>query len=209
MPLYVLALTDTPLEPLTIGRRVVRGMRFGSVYAIHERRRVAPVLDDDALREQHALVVESARHVDAILPVRFGAFVDKTSLARLIRDHGAEIRQGLDEVRNCRQMTIRLIGIPPPVQATRASSGREYLEARRRAAAPDLPPAARTLLDGLRPLVVRERIAPGAGRLVATVYHLVDAGTLARYTRLLRRTCPPDALVSGPWPPFAFTPQLL
>jgi hypothetical protein len=209
MGLYVLALTDMALDPLTVGGRTLRTVRFGPVFAICEHRRSAPVMTDETLREQHALVVESARRVDAILPVRFGAFIEKAALGTLIRQSEAEIRLGLEEVRTRVQMTIRFIGVRARVSTTPASSGREYLEARRRAATPALPPSASRLLDTLRPVVVREGMESGAGKLLATVYHLVDAAKVRHYRQLVEQIATADAVVSGPWPPFAFTPQLL
>jgi hypothetical protein len=209
VPLYVLALTDVALDPLRVERHTLNTVRFGEVFAICERRRAVPAMTDEALREQHALVVEIAKRVDAILPVRFGAFIDKAALEALIQQSEAEIRRGLEEVRARLQMTIRFVGTPARVSTTPVSSGREYLEARRRAATPALPPAAVRLLDTLRPLVARQRMEPGAGRLLATVYHLVDAAKIGRYGRLVAHAANADAVISGPWPPFAFTPQLL
>ncbi|HJR58848.1 MAG TPA: GvpL/GvpF family gas vesicle protein [Vicinamibacterales bacterium] len=208
MPLYVLALTDTAFEKQTAGRPILHSLDLGGFYAICERRRAAPALDDERLREQHGLVLEIASAVRAILPVRFGALMDKRELVTFARDHDAEIRLGLDDVRDRVQMTIRIVGRRPPAPAARTGTGREYLNQRRRAVSPVLPPAARTLLSALRPLVARERQEPGAGRLLATVYHLIDAGDSPRYRRIVKHLATPAILVTGPWPPFAFTPQL-
>jgi len=207
VPLYVLALTDTAVEQATAGR-VVHAVDLGGFYAICERRRAVPPGDDDELREQHALVCEIATRVRAILPVRFGTLMEKRELVTFAREHDAKIRLGLDDVRDRVQMTIRIVGRQRPAPGGRAVTGREYLDRRRRAASPVLPPAARTLLAALRPLTVRERQEPGAGRLLATVYHLVDAAIPPRYSRIVSQNANPAILVTGPWPPFAFTPQL-
>lgn len=209
MPLYVVALTDTALEPFIALDREWRSMRLpGGVFAVCERRDSPPPLTDDELRAQHNLVIELASRVDALLPVRFGACLGKTALMTLVREHIGEITQGLDEVRGRVQMTIRLLGDRPSQPAVVASTGRDYLEQRRRAASPLLPAAGRALLKALHALVARERQEPGAGRLLATVYHLVAASDIPAYQQTAHRLRSSAILVTGPWPPFAFTPQI-
>lgn len=208
MALYVIALTDTCLQKLTIGRRTLRTVDIDGIYAVCESRRVAPPLTDDELREQHALVVDVARRVRAVLPVRFGALVEKHALVTLVQSHDAAIRQGLEDVRGRVQMTVRVVGPHPPRSAVRASTGREYLEQRRRSAFPLLPRPARSLLAAVRPLAARERQEPGAGGLLATIYHLIDADAVRRYNRTAEIAANRATTVTGPWPPFAFAPQL-
>ena len=209
MPLYVLALTDTALPPEVAGGLRLDSVELGGFYAICEPRRAAPPPEDDRLREQHALVRQIAGSARAILPVRFGTLMRKRELVAFSKDHEEEIRAGLDAVRDRVQMTIRIVGRQQQLSPRRrATTGRGYLEQRRRAASPDLPPAARSLLAALRPLIVRERQEPGVGRLLATVYHLVDASNSSRYSRKAKRMATQATVVTGPWPPFAFTPQL-
>jgi hypothetical protein len=208
VPLYVLALTDTRLEKWTAGDRTLHTVNLDGVYAVCERRRAAPPMTDDELRAQHALLVDLSHRVSAILPVRFGALLERPVLASLIGAHRAEICAGLDEVRSRVQMSMRILGIRRALRSVPASSGREYLEQRLKVVSPVLPPAARTLLSSLAPLVARQRQEPGTGRLLATVYHLIDAGKVAEYTRLVKKTASSAIIVTGPWPPFAFTPQV-
>ena len=137
------------------------------------------------------------------------ALIDERELVEWTRDHEAELRRGLNEVRDRVQMTIRVLGRPAaasqrPVAIT---SGRAYLEARRRALEPELPPAVRDVLDQLRPLVARERVEAGQGGLLATVYHLISKRNLPAYRRAVEGA-PAETIVSGPWPPFAFAPPL-
>ena len=206
--LYVLALTDEDLGTWKAGGHTLHSIDLGLLYAVYERRRTVPVLTDDALREQHRLVVEIARRAQATLPVRFGALIDREVLADKVRTHEAELRTAIDEVRDRVQMTVRVTGQPARAAAVPAASGREYLEARRKLASPILPDAAAGLLAALRPLVTRERQEPGAGGLLATIYHLVDRQQGPRYTRIAAEGATPNVIVTGPWPPFAFTPQL-
>ena len=209
MPLYVLALTDTPVPPDVAGPLRLDSVELDGFYAICEQRRVAPPAEDDRLREQHALVREIASRARAVLPVRFGTLMRRRELVAFSKDHEQEIRAGLEAVRDRVQMTIRIVGRQPrPSSSRRATTGRGYLQQRRRVASPDLPPAVRSLLAALRPLVVRERQEPGVGRLLATVYHLVEASNSSRYGRKARQMATSAAVVTGPWPPFAFTPPL-
>lgn len=206
--MYVLAFTDVDLGTWKADGHTLRSIDLGPLFAVYEQRRTAPPLNDDTLREQHGLVVEIARRAHATLPARFGALVDRKALTDRVRSHEAELREAIHEVRDRVQMTVRVTGEPAPPVATSAASGREYLEARRRLASPVLPEAATGLLAALRPLVARERLEPGAGGLLATIYHLVDRQHGRRYIEIAAGAALPNVIVTGPWPPFAFTPQL-
>jgi hypothetical protein len=208
VPLYVFAFTDTDLGSWTSRRRVLRTVDVGVGFAICERRERPPELADDALREQHSLVLEIARRARATLPVRFGALLDRRTLVELGRQHEAELRQSLETVRDRAQMTIRVLGRRAPLAAAPAASGREYLESRRHALAPQLPETARELLDRLHPLVVRERLDDGRGGLLATVYHLIGKHDVDAYRGAAQQVTGEGLIVTGPWPPFAFTPRI-
>jgi hypothetical protein len=62
-------------------------------------------------------------------------------------------------------------------------------------------------------LVVSQRVEAGKGATVTTVYHLINLGDDERYRALaagVAETLHGLAVrVSGPWPAFAFTPELL
>ena len=207
MPLYVLALADRPPGRWTPPGRALHTVNVDGIYAICERRQSVPAATDDFLRRQHAVLVQLADRVPALLPARYGAFMTKAALVTLLRSRETEIRVGLDEVRGRVQMSLRVLGQRQRSSRLVASTGREYLEQRRRAASPALPRSTRSLLASLRPLVARERREPGAGPLLATVYHLVDAAQVPSYRRILDRSAPAAVIVSGPWPAFAFAPE--
>ena len=209
MPLYVLALTETPLDDLAIGGRNLHAELIDGVHAICEKRSVPPKPSDAELRAQHAVVVEIASRVRAILPVRFGSLLTKVELRRAIREHRAEIHAAFDLVRDRVQMTIRVTGrrrapaaLPPP------STGRAYLARKRQELSPPLPASALALLKHLAPLAAAERRAAGAGALLATIYHLVNTSDVPRYAAFARKA-PRSIVITGPWPPFAFTPSLV
>jgi hypothetical protein len=208
VPLYVLAITDAEVTLRTGAGKAARVVEIDGMFAVCELRRSVPPPTDRVLRAQHASVVALARRVGAILPVRFGTLLDETALVTRLRAHAPELRRALDGVRGMVQMTTRISGDPPKRSSRSVSTGRAYLEARRLAASPPLPPAARHFLQSVEGLVARERREPGTGRLLAIVYHLVADVDLASYRRRAEAAQAPGLLISGPWPPFAFTPQL-
>ena len=209
MAIYVLAFTDTDLGTWKWARRTLRTTTLGAIFAVGERRNAVPHMPDDVLRAQHEAVIEIARRSRATLPVRFGALIDERELADWVRSREVELHRALDDVRDRVQMTIRILGEPGPVARTAhaATSGRAYLESRRQALAPSLPRTAQDVLRTLRPLVAHERIEAGHGGLLATVYHLVSQQDVAAYRDVMKETSA-DLVISGPWPPFAFTPPL-
>jgi hypothetical protein len=209
VPFYVLALTDTPLGSWTAGDRRLLTADYDGVYVVYERRREAPAVSDAELRDQHRLVIAIANRARAVLPARFGSLIARRELTALLRRHDTEIRTALEQVRDRVQMTVRVLGaaLPHPRPPAPATSGREYLERARQQLAPALPRQAERLLAAVRPYVASERRESGAGRLLATLYHLVDASQIVRYTKAAGKPVP-GVILSGPWPPFAFSPQL-
>ena len=206
MALYVLALTDAPVDLRNLGVRRLHSVPIDGFHVVCQRRPDAPRASEAELRAQHALILELAGRVRAILPARFGTLLEAAELRRVVRTHREEIRQALDVVRDRVQVTIRVTGRRPAAPAARPASGRAYLEAKRRAGIPRLPSAVAAVLASVAPLAVDERREPGAGPLLATVYHLVAAKDISRYMRLVAQR-PRSMIVTGPWPPFAFTPR--
>jgi len=210
MPLYVLALTDSDLGTWTVGRRRLHSAAYGPIHVVYHRRSVVPPITDEELRAQHAVVLAIAERAAAVLPARYGSLLAKRELTAAIRQHEDEIVAALDRLRNHVQMTIRVWGerAPrPPLQPPVGISGTEYLQRARRAADPPTTSAGDRVLAAVRPLVAAERREHGAGGLLATIYHLVDVRKVERYTKAAGGPVA-GVMVSGPWPPFAFSPQL-
>jgi len=208
VPLYVLALTDSPVDTEGIGDSPLQDVAIGGIHAICERRRTVPPLTDEALRRQHADVIAICRRVRALLPARYGALLTRDELVRLVRNSSVDIRRGFDDVRDRVQMTVRVPGSIAIRPHTPPASGRDYLERRRREASPVLPPRAQEFIDAVRPLIVRERQECGAPGLIVNLYHLVDSQRVREYKRVAHEMAGTDVIATGPWPPFAFTPQL-
>ena len=77
---YVFALVERPAASATtmrIARHRIEFMPVRGIYAAVERRRTQPRISEASLRGQHDVVVKLARRCEAILPVRFGAWVDE------------------------------------------------------------------------------------------------------------------------------------
>lgn len=207
MPFYVLAFTDRRIRRAA-GDPPFQNVEIDGIVAVGRRRQAVPMPTDETLRRQHRDVLQIARGARAVLPVRFGALIAKAELVDRVRSHHDVLREALAEVRDRTQMTVRILGTAPPRVPARQSSGRQYLEDRRRALVPELPAEARAVVDAVRPFAVRERQEPGAAGLLATIYHLVPVADTAAYASRAAALPSSTVIVSGPWPPFAFTPQL-
>jgi hypothetical protein len=218
---YVYALSDSPLPRLRASGRTIESLKTGPMYAAAARLDALPPISAETLEEQHAVVSRLAQRVDAILPMRFGALVDEDELARLVTLHHAELSGALDLVRGREQMTVRLFGPTPldgqgqPAAPVRQKgiSGTDYLRQRREATRPrPLPPEAAHVRHAVSSLVTAERTEAGEGPVHATLWHLIDRGNAARYREAIRtvaaQIAPVRAVISGPWPPFAFVPRL-
>jgi hypothetical protein len=206
---YALAAGGLP-ERMRVGRLSLRVFSIGSIAAIAGAPGGATA-SEEALREQHAIVVALAERVDPLLPARFGSHMTAARLEAVISGSSAVLSNALEHVRGRRQMTVRLTG-PATVEAPEPppASGTAYLARRR--AGHSLPAEARPLEAGLQPFVVDRRVQPGRGAIRATVFHLVPRDDVAAYRaafeQVAPRLAPWRAALSGPWPAFAFAPEL-
>ena len=216
--LYVYAIVDCKLPPLKLAGRRIEAVAIGDLYAVVHRTDRPPAISEEALREQYDVVLELNERACAILPARFGALLDLGELTRILTLRHAHLAAALDLVRHREQMTIRLIGGASEDRAERrvlpatAGPGARYLDERRTAAGYPLPDAAARLTEAVRPLVVAERTEPGEGNVRAILYHLIDRRSTGAYSRAVAAAAADvdfAVRVTGPWPPFAFVPELL
>ncbi len=217
---YVFALTNQSAPPFRHGIRRIEFIEVGGIHAAVERAAGRPAVSEEALRAQHEIVMKIAESVDAIVPARFGALLESGELASLVSMRLARIRKTLELVSGRVQMTVRVFtGLPPSPRLRRTavasaeagygrSSGTEYLEQRRRDAAAALTGDAAAISAAVRGLVGEERTDRGQGRIDCTLYHLVDRGVLPRYERAIEPFKSSAVAITGPWPPFAFVPDL-
>jgi len=214
-PLYVYALAEAPVASrLRILGRPLRTLRAGGLAAIVDGRDWQPSGEVHALQEQHEILVRLARRVPALLPVRFGSRLEEARLRAVLSEHETVITAALDHVRDCCQMTLRLIG-PPDVTTpsdVRTDGGAAYLRSRR-ARLVHRPAEVHAVGEALGTLVRDERVESGHAGIRATVFHLVPRERIETYrTRALvlqQALAPVRLTITGPWPPFAFAPQLL
>lgn len=212
MALYVIAIVDVPIPRFRVGARPFRSVKCApGVFAVVERRTEVPTLTDVHLRAQHRAVVHAAKSAAAILPVRFGTLLQADDLIEVVRNFAEDIEEALEDVRGRVQMTIRVAAGPPRAVArkkpvTSEAPGRAHLEALRAALHVPIPRAAKPLLRAVEPWVIRERRERGPA--LATIYHLVKGQDVRSYRTAFDANVIPGAILSGPFPPFAFTPRL-
>jgi hypothetical protein len=215
---YVYALVERRHRSVKIAGRRIEFMNLPGMYAAVERRAAAPEPTEGNLRLQHRIVVELARRVDAILPVTFGAWVDADELHRVLAPRRDQMLAAFDLVRHRQQMTVRIFGSPPPSaprgrSSSRRGPGSAYLARHLKALPPEASRIVRAIRRAAASLVVAERLEPGRRRMIATIHHLIDRRGSREYRAAVSRALHSTAsrfevVVSGPWPPFAFTPRI-
>lgn len=213
--LYVYALAGSPIAPFTSVRRRVHSIDLDGVHVVADRRTGPVTPSEDSLRRQHAVVEAVAARAEAVLPARFGSYVELAELRRILAGNRDAVHAALEVVRGREQMTLRIPESPratPLALESPAVSGTAYLEARRASGAFPHPEVLEPIRRALAGLVHAERIQPGRGAVPASVCHLVTKGQAAEYRARIEEvagTLPgPTPRVSGPWPAFAFTPEL-
>ena len=221
-----------PREPRRLPAHGVCGEKLtlvdcGDLRAVAGEVEAPPDLAESTLRAHDALVTEIASQVDALLPVRFATVVaDAATLAGRLEPHAGDLRDALALVQGREQMTLRVfvegrtaelstVPVEPGPDEAASGPGARYLARLLRAhrAARSVPEIG-ALRDALAPLVVAERLeAQDKPPLVASVYHLIRRGDAPAYGVVIdraHRLCPAARVSSsGPWPPWAFVPEVL
>jgi hypothetical protein len=213
--IYVYALLEKPIAVPTRLRPVIEVLPVDGLFAALEHRTEKPQLSEVALRRQHDVVVALHRVADAILPVRFGALLDEQELTAVVRLRREALARALERVRGREQMSIRIFGAVAATRATTTlpSSGAEYLRERAALVRPVLSAGATRIVDAVASLATARAIDAGRGDVQVTIHHLIRRGDGERYRRLAS-SCAATVIpavrltVSGPWPPFAFAPDI-
>ena len=217
MAWYVFALVDAP--PSGAAGSGLSGAlslrRLAGAFAVVERRADVPPVGFGTLKKHQGVVSHLAKRVPAILPVRFGTLLEAADLDEAVAERDEEIAEAFDLVRHRVQFTWRPTGksrrTDRGTSRAAAASGTQYLRRAARAANPPPPAVFRALRATLAPLAVRQRYQAGTDTMPDAVYHLVgraDARRYAAQAAALEQTTPQLA-VTGPFPPFAFAPEIL
>lgn len=200
---------------IRVNRRRLQLVPVGPILAAVEPIDAAPPLSEAALRAEYALVIRLFQRFPAVLPVRYGAVVEPAELRRVVAARQQMLTRALDAVNGRAQMTVRVFD-PRPAEGspqTRPSrTGAAYLRGRRAAARPAPPAIVHRIRRAVKPLVTLERLDAGRGGVRASLHHLIAQSQARRYRALVDvvvgRAASPRVTVTGPWPPFAFTPDL-
>ena len=212
--MIVYAVIASRRAPASFGLR--SGGRF---YLVREAAMAAVVTDRPGpsataanLRRYDRTMQELAGKFSAILPVRFGTRMAEDELRFVLSSRRRALTRALAHVRRRAQMTIRIVH-RPAARERRAEpdmplplTGRDYLQQRARAAAaaravPGFEPVSNAVARWVRD----ERVEQRGG--VSSVYHLVPRSSANAYRRAVRLSAAAaglTAIVSGPWPPYAF-----
>ena len=216
---YALAAADVPQRFRVAGRTLIaivipRGSRRrdGAIAAIAERVLEPSLPSEASLREQHAIVVDIWRRTGGLIPVRFGTIMSEADLTARVAAAAPALARKLQQFHGRVQMTVRVFeDVSPPERGPLpGTSGTAYLKALRdRAAA--VSRLAADVRSPVESLVLEERLESGRGRLRLSLFHLIDAEDEAPYRAALEVFAGEGSrrvTVSGPWPPFAFAPEL-
>lgn len=206
---YVLALTSRDFPNFTFDGHRIECIKAGNLYAALERRNEPPTLSEGELRSQHTIVMEIFARVDAILPVRFGTWIERRELLDVIERRRSAIADSLALVRGRVQMTVRFPHAAAPAADERSrvprESGTTYLRMRRSALL-SLPADVTAFKAAVTDLVVAERTAAKSDNSAFSLYHLIARDVVAEYRAAIEPFLN-TVSVSGPWPPFAFAPD--
>jgi hypothetical protein len=201
-------------------------VRAGALSAVIGRLAEPPAAAEPSLRAHDDIVRRLGARCRALLPARFGSLApDEEALRAALLERAAEYSASLERVRGKEQMTVRVFaaegagGDAPRVAAAEDASGpsdapgARYLAARAQQDRVAGLPALEALLHRLAPLVAAQIVERHqAAPLLASVYHLVERDSGARYRDALREAAQASpelrVVVSGPWPPYAFASGL-
>lgn len=236
--IYVYALTD-PLDSPPSDERGLRDAPLESVVEGDVGAAFSACVSSPAVEPEnlwcHEAVAEALMRVTAVLPTRFGTtMTDPQRLRAVLARNTPVIRAGLDRVRGCVEVGVRVlsegIGRPPEADqpgrseeragngAAAGGAGRAYLvrrlaeERRQRTGEHDAGAAAEAVHASLAPIArgAVRRAARGPGTFTAA--YLVDRDHLdpfvAAVADLDRGRSDRQVLCTGPWPPYSFVPTL-
>ena len=210
--LYLYALSEPPTTApgvRGIDDTLVAIERVGGIDAVVSDLARARVEPSEHAILAHARVVDQAAEAnEAVLPARFGrGFEDAATLRSAVNESAAELAQGLELVRGCAELALRVLA-PGDRAPEPSATGSDYMRARL-----DRQRRAERLADELHePLAAIARAATksvGAGsELVLSAAYLVPRQAVdefnARVAELGAEHPGVTLACTGPWPPYSF-----
>jgi Gas vesicle synthesis protein GvpL/GvpF len=182
----------------------------------------APAVDADALRSHDAVVRRLCARSSSVLPMRFGSLVvDEAALRQWVESVRPILERGLEIVAGREQMVVRIYGDLEPTardedETVSGTLGTRYLRQRLPAMPRALTRTIESVRERLGALVLGERVERHqTPPLLVTLRHLVPRNAGDAYRAALEGSIPGLGLeggkieISGPWPPYAFTPEEL
>jgi hypothetical protein len=209
--LCVYAITATPCALVVSGVRL-HSVGSGRVWATAAPVRRPPTLTAASLRRYERTISAIAGTSPAVLPVRFGTVMDEMEVLAVLRSRRTALAGALKQVRGHVQMTLRLIepASRPDETSTAGTaaprSGRDYLMGRADAVSSRKIPGFAAVRTTLERWIREERVERTGG--VTSIYHLVPRRAAGRYRQAVVAALEDAglrAVVSGPFPPYAFT----
>ena len=160
----------------------------------------------------HHDVVGSVMDAAALVPFHYGATVPLAALPDWLAARRAEVAAALAAVRDCVEMSVKLLRLDCAIDQQLARSRRA---GQRSDSAPD-EPALRALAGALveRAALPQWGYRPSGsgGNVVGSVVFLVPrpdlTGFLSRIAPVASRAVGVAVVPTGPWPPYSFVPPL-
>ena len=211
--LRVYALVKPPVAKLRmrgVDNEPLNQITVGAVSAVVGERRNVQQPTSAVLARYAAIVGRIGDRTAAIVPARFATEVTSVDeLTSILRLRQPGLARTLRHVRNRVQMTVRVIGLrkADPPKPARRTSGTTYLRDRATTATLlHVLPGIEPVRAAIKRWVRDERV--DVHERVTTVYHLIPRQSAVAYARAIEAAAERAgvrAIVSGPWPPYAFS----
>jgi Gas vesicle synthesis protein GvpL/GvpF len=183
------------------------------------------ILDQKAVLE-HARVISECFRNTTVLPFRFGTVFDNDeALRRAVRVNRRTFTESVQRLRGKAEMHVKVVLRDSSLrdllpEATVPAAGSEYLTRLRQVAVRDRERQTKARSVSVQ---VHKVFAPleeevsckkfDSGGLLIDFAHLIDSNTVEkyqnRYTAVTRQLKDCEVNISGPWPPYHFTPGKL
>jgi len=161
----------------------------------------------------HHDIVATVMDAAAVLPFRYGTTVPAGALPDWLQAHRAAMTTALGAVRDCIEMSVKLLRLDCAVDAPPAGRDRRRDEPAREAGLDtrELQALADALIERAALPRWRYRPAGSSGNVAASIAFLVPRAEL---TAFLARIAPVAShaagiavVPTGPWPPYSFVPD--